>query len=103
MEGVEENLYEEYHGVHRGKIPWNPRIDYGKCVNCGICLEYCKLGVYEVENKGEKKTFVKNPNNCVVFCTGCKGQCPASAITFPSKQKTREIIKELQMNEGRFC
>ena len=87
----------EYHGIHRDKIVWNPSIDSDKCVNCGICGEYCKLGVYGViEEQGEKKPIVKNPNNCVVFCTGCKGQCPAGAISFPSKQETREIIKKLK-------
>jgi NAD-dependent dihydropyrimidine dehydrogenase PreA subunit len=56
--------------------------------------------VYEFEEKeGEKRSVVKNPNKCVVFCTGCEKQCPASAITFPSKKETREIIKKLQKAE----
>lgn len=85
---------DEYHGIHRDKIPWHPTIDYDKCINCGTCAEYCKLGVYEVEEKqGETKPVVKNPNNCIVFCTGCKGQCPVGTITFPSKEGTREIKK----------
>lgn len=49
--------YEEYHGAHRDKIPWHPTIDYNKCVSCGTCVEYCKLGVYDVvEEQGKKKT-----------------------------------------------
>jgi NAD-dependent dihydropyrimidine dehydrogenase PreA subunit len=92
--------YEEYHGVHRDKIPWYPTIDCKKCVNCGVCVEYCKLGVYDVVQKhGEKKPIVKSPNNCVVFCTGCEGQCPAGAISFPSKKETREIIRKLEKAE----
>jgi NAD-dependent dihydropyrimidine dehydrogenase PreA subunit len=92
--------YEEYHGLHRAKIPWHPSIDYSKCVNCGTCVEYCTLGVYDVvEAQGEKKPVVKNPTNCVVFCTGCEEQCPVHAISFPSKQDTRNLIKKLKEAE----
>ena len=88
---------ETYHGVSRSKIPWGPTIDYSKCVNCGKCVDYCKLGVYEFEEKeGEKRYVVKNPNNCIVLCTGCESQCPVHAITHPSKVETRKIIRELQ-------
>jgi NAD-dependent dihydropyrimidine dehydrogenase PreA subunit len=88
---------ETYHGVPRNKIPWSPTINYEKCITCGKCVDYCKLGVYEFEEKeGKKRSVVKNPNNCVVFCTGCEEQCPASAIKFPSKKETREVIRKLQ-------
>ena len=95
--------YEEYHGAHRDKIHWNPTIDYDKCISCGTCAEYCTLGVFDVvEEHGKKKPIVKYPNNCVVFCTGCQEQCSVEAITFPSKQDTREIIKKLEEAEKYF-
>jgi len=88
---------ETYHGVPRNKIPWGPTIDYEKCISCGKCVDYCKLGVFEFEEKdGKKRHVVKNFNNCVVFCTGCQEQCPASAITHPSKVETRKIIEKLR-------
>jgi len=88
---------ETYHGVLRSKIPWGPTIDYEECVNCGKCVDYCKLGVYEFEEKESAKgPIVRNPNKCVVLCTGCQAQCPASAITHPSKEGTRRIIRKLQ-------
>ena len=88
---------ESWRGIPRSKIPWGPKIDYEKCVNCGKCVDYCKLGVYELEEKeGTKRSVVKNSNSCVVFCTGCEGQCPAGAITHPSKVETREIIREMK-------
>ena len=88
---------EKYKGVPRSKIPWYPTIDYEKCISCGKCVEYCKLGVYEFEEKqGEKSPVVRNPYNCVVLCTGCQSQCLATAITHPSKEETRKIIKKLQ-------
>ena len=80
---------ETYHGVHRSKIPWGPTIDYEKCISCGKCVDYCTLGVFEFEEKeGKKGSVARNPNNCVVFCTGCEGQCPEGAISFPLKQET---------------
>ena len=86
-----------YHGVPRNKIPWGPTIDYEKCVNCGKCVDYCKLGVYEFEEtEGKTRSVVKNPNNCVVLCTGCESQCPAGAIKHPSKVETRKLIMKLQ-------
>jgi NAD-dependent dihydropyrimidine dehydrogenase PreA subunit len=88
---------ETYHGVPRTKIPWGPTIDYSKCVSCGKCVDYCKLGVYEFEEtEGKKSPVVKHPINCVVFCTGCQEQCPTGAISFPSKRETRDLIRKLQ-------
>ena len=88
---------EAYHGVPRSKIPWGPTIDYEKCINCGKCVDYCKLGAYKFEEKeGKKMPIVKKPGNCVVFCTGCEETCPVGAIKFPSKKETREIIRKLR-------
>lgn len=95
--GSEESLYEEYHGIHRNKIAWNPKIDHKKCINCGTCVEYCKLGVYDIkEEKEEERPVVTNPTNCVVFCTGCEEICIASAITHPSKKETRNMIEKMK-------
>jgi NAD-dependent dihydropyrimidine dehydrogenase PreA subunit len=53
---------EMYKGVPRNKIPWYPIIDYEKCISCGKCVDYCKLGTYEIEkNQGNKRIVVKNP------------------------------------------
>ncbi len=88
---------EIWHGIPREKILWNPTIDYEKCISCGKCVEYCTLGTYAFEEeKGTKKPIVKNPNNCVVLCSGCDSICPTGAISHPSKKQTRERIKELR-------
>jgi len=92
---------ETYHSVHRSKIPWGPTIDYEKCISCGKCVDYCTLGVFEFEEKeGKKGSVVRNPNNCVVFCTGCEEICPAGAIKHPSKKETREIIQKIAKNRS---
>ena len=88
---------EVWHGIPRSKIPWYPTIDYEKCVSCGKCVDYCKLGTYEFEQKdGKNRPVVKNPNNCVVLCTGCDSICPSGAIKHQPKKQTREIIKDLR-------
>ena len=88
---------ETWHGIPRSEIPWHPTIDYKKCVSCGKCVEYCKLGTYEFEeNKSKRTPVVKNPNNCVVLCNGCDEICPAKAIKHPSKIETRKLIRKLR-------
>ncbi len=88
---------ETWHGIPRNKIPWYPTIDYQKCISCGKCEDYCKLGVYELEeHDGKKTSVVRNPNSCVVLCTGCDGICPVGAIKHQSKKETHEIVKELR-------
>ena len=89
-------LEEKWHGIPRSKIPWYPTIDYEKCASCGKCVDYCKLGTFEFEENGEKRTVVKNPNNCVVLCTGCDGICPVGAIKHQPKKETQEKVKELR-------
>jgi NAD-dependent dihydropyrimidine dehydrogenase PreA subunit len=88
---------ETYKGIPRNKIPWYPIVDYEKCVSCGKCVDYCKLGAYEIKkNDGKERIVVKNPYNCVVLCTGCESQCPSGAISHPSKEETRKIITRMQ-------
>jgi NAD-dependent dihydropyrimidine dehydrogenase PreA subunit len=88
---------ETWHGIPRSQIHWYPTIDYEKCVTCGKCVEYCTLGAFEFEEEnGKKRPIVKNPNNCVVLCTGCDGVCPSGAIKHQCKKETREEIKRLR-------
>jgi NAD-dependent dihydropyrimidine dehydrogenase PreA subunit len=88
---------EEWHGIPRKEIPWYPTIDYKKCVGCGKCVDYCKLGTYEFDQKNGKQTsVVKNPYNCVVLCTGCDDVCPEGAISHPSKEEARHTIADLR-------
>ena len=91
---------ETFHGVPRNKIPWHPTIDYEKCISCGKCVDYCTLGVYTFEEQqGKKRSIVKNPNNCVVFCNGCGGICPSGAIKHPSKKEVGKIINKLRKEQ----
>jgi NAD-dependent dihydropyrimidine dehydrogenase PreA subunit len=81
---------ETWKGIERDKIKWFPTIDYDKCTGCMACLEKCSHNVYSEEN-GKPK--VKNPNNCVVGCTGCDEVCPQKAISHPSKEYLKKLTK----------
>ncbi len=95
-------IEDTYEGVPRGKIPWAPRIDYDKCITCGKCVDFCHNKSFALEVKGEtKRTVVKNPNACVVFCRGCEDICPVGAITHPSVKKTQGLINKLQREKTR--
>jgi len=90
---------ETWHGIPRSKIPWYPSIDYEKCIACGKCVDFCHKSVFSMEEKvGKKKTVVKNPNSCVVICTGCDDICPAGAISHPSKKEFTQKIRALRKN-----
>jgi NAD-dependent dihydropyrimidine dehydrogenase PreA subunit len=94
---------ETYEGLPRSEIPWSPKIDYEKCITCGKCVDFCHMQVFTFEEKrGEKKTVVKNPNGCVVFCRGCEEICPANAITHPSEDETQKIIEKLKDRETKI-
>ena len=55
------------------------------------------MGAFAFEEKeGKKRSVVKNPNSCVVFCRGCEDICPAGAITHPSEEETQKIIEKLK-------
>ncbi len=89
----EEDTYE---GIPREKIPWDPKIDYEKCVACGKCVDFCHMGTFKLKEVEGKKLTLVNPNRCVVFCRGCEDICPAGAISHPSEEETRKTIEKLQ-------
>jgi NAD-dependent dihydropyrimidine dehydrogenase PreA subunit len=88
-----------FQGIPRNLIPWNPTIDYEKCTSCGKCAEFCKRGVFTFQ-ADKKRTTVKNPNNCKVYCKNCQKQCPTNAITHPSEEETTQYIKNLQNGQA---
>ncbi|MBW8036533.1 MAG: hypothetical protein FVQ79_13130, partial [Planctomycetes bacterium] len=61
--------------------PWFPVIDYGRCVNCKQCLNFCLFGVYALSDDGNVE--VVKPVNCKTNCPACARVCPESAIVFP--------------------
>ena len=65
------------------KKNWHPRVDYEKCIGCGLCFLYCHRDVYSFA--GDSKTVkVVNPENCVENCSHCSRYCPVDALIFPA-------------------
>lgn len=59
---------------------WYPVIDYGKCIECGICTDKCQHGVYD-QDKAPTPVVVL-PENCIHECRGCGNLCPEKAILY---------------------
>lgn len=62
-------------------VPWFPVIDYGRCVNCKQCLNFCLFGVYG--QSAEDRVEVHKPSGCKTNCPACARMCPQQAIIFP--------------------
>lgn len=90
MNGVAGSPYGK---IPREEIPWHPSIEKEKCTNCGVCISFCHKDVYE---EGPDGPIVANPHNCIVGCTGCAGQCPAGAISFPTLVELRDMLARLR-------
>jgi NAD-dependent dihydropyrimidine dehydrogenase PreA subunit len=89
-------MEENYEGIPRSKIPWDPKIDYKKCSTCGKCVEFCHTGAFQLQEKNGKKQTVVKPNTCVVLCRGCEDICPSGAISHPSEEQTQKVIDKLR-------
>ncbi|HNW75905.1 MAG TPA: 4Fe-4S binding protein [Bacteroidales bacterium] len=83
-------------GVERERIDWKPVIDYSKCDFCMECVKFCPHRVFEVRENQEIKLVVKNPFNCVVFCRACSKTCGPDALSFPDKNKTSQMIRDIR-------
>ena len=82
---------ETFMGVPRDKIDWCPTIDYEICNFCMECFDFCPHDVFSKSE--EQKLYIKNPDNCVVFCRACSKTCNEDALTFPEKTIVIEKIK----------
>ena len=84
--------------IPREKIPWFPAIDEEKCIGCGECYEFCGNGVFEWDKKNDRPLVMK-PFNCVVSCSACKSLCSQEAISFPTMEEIREVIKKYRKEQ----
>jgi len=92
-----EHSIQIYVGIPRKEIAWFPTIDLERCDGCGDCVRHCKHDVFTVVNR---KLVVARPENCVVGCKACGWVCPLGAITHPSKDKLREMLRQARVKYG---
>lgn len=83
-----------YMGIPRERIPWAPVIDGERCSGCGACLDECPNGVFALDGE-EGVSQVVAPLQCVVLCDKCARTCPSDAISFPDKDATKKLLREL--------
>lgn len=86
-----------YVGIPRSEIAWFPIIDFERCDGCGDCVRHCKHDVFTVVNG---KPVVAKAENCVVGCKACGWVCPIGAITHPTKNQLREMLKQARAKYG---
>ena len=52
------------------------RLDRDACIGCGMCLDVCPHGVFEMQ---DKRAAIREADLCME-CGACKRNCPAGAI-----------------------
>ena len=79
--------------VPREKIPWFPTINNDVCIGDKECFNFCKNDVFTWDEVNEHP-IVANPYHCVLGCNACMQICPVEAITFPSQQQLKQMMRE---------
>lgn len=52
------------------------KLDFEKCVGCGMCVNVCPHSVFELK---EKKALIRDID-CCMECGACVKNCPAKAL-----------------------
>jgi len=84
--------------IPREKIPWYPTVQTDICTADQECINFCKNDVFEWDEENGHP-IVKNPFNCVVGCSACAEICPAEAITFPTMDEMRAVVRKLRESQ----
>ena len=82
-------------GKPRQEIPWYPRINYDRCIGCGLCFLTCGGRVVYDWDFEKMRPIVARPYNCMVGCDTCAKLCPRDAISFPHLSELRKWRDEV--------
>lgn len=64
------------------------RIDYDRCLGCGLCEDSCLSGAIQYD--GDKPVI---GDGCI-YCGSCIGVCPAEAIVLERKEKAKLKLQD---------
>lgn len=81
--------------IPRERVTWHPTIDYDACLDDRVCLDFCKNGVF-VLDEASARVVVAQPLQCVIGCTSCAQICPSEAISFPDKDELKRTLRALR-------
>jgi NAD-dependent dihydropyrimidine dehydrogenase PreA subunit len=84
-----------YPGIPREKLPWYPTINPDLCLRDLDCLNFCAHEVFGYD-EDTGRPVVAHPYNCVPGCDSCAQACRTGAITFPSREDFRAILRRLR-------
>jgi len=90
---INDNPKPNWHGIPREEINWSPKIDYKKCIGCGLCVLECPTHVFRFDFNKHVPEAIKTPK-CKVGCTTCENLCLAKAIILPPLQELYDLMKE---------
>jgi NAD-dependent dihydropyrimidine dehydrogenase PreA subunit len=79
--------------VPRERISWFPTVANDVCIGDQECFDFCKNNVFAWD-EAAARPVVANPYQCVLGCNACMQICPVAAITFPSQQQLRQMIRQ---------
>lgn len=80
---------------------WYPVIDYEKCVECGVCTEKCKHGVYD--QKKAPDPVVVFPQGCIEGCRICGNLCSVGAISYVGEKPKKSDACGCKGGGGGCC
>lgn len=86
--------------VPREKVSWFPTVIYDACIHDRECINFFKNNAFDW-NEALDVPEVVNPYNCVLGCDSWKQICPSEAISFPSREELRAVIRRSPRRVGR--
>jgi 2-oxoacid:acceptor oxidoreductase delta subunit (pyruvate/2-ketoisovalerate family) len=66
---------------------FKPKVNFEKCIGCGLCSRICPEGIIEMENDKAGKPKPKVDYDYCKGCGACAAECPAKAIIMELDKK----------------
>ncbi|MFO8010085.1 MAG: ferredoxin family protein [Dehalococcoidia bacterium] len=79
------------------EIPPKPKTDLEKCDHCGICVQFCPMGIIDWETKIYKN---KSAENLCLGCMSCVKNCPRGAKSVDLSPVLKYLTGKLFLNEA---